>query len=496
MLRKLAHLVATFLAKYATEWSPDRAYIHGALQQARLDLTQGTREELCRLAVNMEHRNPIIQRLADIWECYTVGAGLQVMPASSSREWNERAKDWWNTWEQYPDIESRQPFSTLTSLKSRTWFVQGEVFTLFVTGEPRGKAPGYPRLQLIEGRRCMTPPDLRDQEGETVIDGCQIDGRGRTIGYYFFEEDSKGRKHFGPPVPAKSVLHLFEPSRAGQYRGVTLLHAALNELRDLDDLHHLEMLACKDAAEKSLVIENAAGEINPAVLLRRATSATNAAVPAGAVDNTEARAQFVQQALGGRTIALKTGEKFQQFMSTRPSVASREYWRYKTELACLATGIPYVMAFPESIQGTVLRGVLDMAATFFAQRFGVIREDTRAIYVRNILWAWSNRQLPADRPHDWDKVEIHAPRAPNVDVGYNMAASLSALKVGATDFGQIYGPQGLDWRKQLDALNEQLEYAGSIGLTDKLQKMNAAEKAAAPAEEEEEEETETEEAAA
>ena len=479
MKKLIANLLLKLFAKYATEWSPDRTYIHGGLQPARYDLTKSTREELMRIAINMEHRNPIMQRLLDIWECYTVGAGLQISPASSDPEWNKRAKDWHQKWEEMPDINSRQNFGTLMSLVSRTWCGQGENFIILTNGEARAKRPAFPRIQLIEGRLCATPPDKSEFEGESIIDGCQIDNRGRTIGYYFAEEDSKARKTFGLPKPANTVIHVFEPSRPGQYRGVTMFHAVLNELRDLDDLHLFEMIACKDAAEKSNIVKSQNGELNAANLLRSRASATQQGVTTGSADNTENRASFVTNAIGGRTIALRTGEDLVQFRSERPSVVTREYWKYKTELVCSGVGIPYCMAFPDSMQGTVYRGALDMAATFFAQRFLVISDAIQRIYVRNMDWCRYNEPLLVDAPKDWFKVSINPPRACNVDVGYNSSATIAEMAAGLTTPAVHYGARGQNWREKFDELNECLKYSDSIGLTERLAKLNAAQKAQA-----------------
>lgn len=475
--RSILRLADKVSARYrATEWSPNRSQLYTSYQAARLDLSQSSREILQRLCMDLECNNPIVNRMADIWECYTVGSGLQVTPMSSDPEWNKRAKDWWATWEQFPDINSRQSFSTLMSLVSRTWMVQGGIFVLFVQGEGN---PAYPRLQLVEGRLCFTPPEMSSMEGVTVVDGCQIDPRGRTIGYYIADEDSKGNKTFNVGArSATSVIHVFEPSRAGQYRELPLLHAAINELRDLDDLHVLEMIACKDGAEKSNIIKNAAGEINPATLIRARASTTQPAINAsGNYQSTEERAQHTSIALGGRTIALKTGEEFAQFRNERPSVVTQGYWRYKTELACNAVGIPYCMVFPESMQGTVYRGALDMAATFFGQRFSVINDVVKRIYSRNMSWARYNDPKLADAPADWWKVSVQAPRACNVDVGYNSAAAIAELGAGILTPAMHYGARGLDWREQFDAANEQWAYAEKIGLLDKMAKIAAAQKA-------------------
>ena len=42
---------------------------------------------------------------------------------------------------------------------------------------------------------------------------------------------------------------------------------------------------------------------------------------------------------------------------------------------------------------------------------------------------------------------------------------LAELEAGATTYDQIYGPLGLDWKQQFEALKQQREYAAKIGLT-------------------------------
>jgi lambda family phage portal protein len=460
MIKKLINWIRGLVIEDRYEgatFNPSRSYLPAGFQSMRFDAGASTRAELARRARYFERNNAIINRMADLFECYTVGYQLQVMPASSSPEWNDKAKASLDIFFKYADLTSLMGMSSLATLMARTWFVDGEVFVVLTKG-----SSGRPRIQLIEGHRVATPIHLAGQEGRTVIDGVAVDPNGRPIGYYISSEDSKGQQAFGPMTPADSVIHIFEPSRPNQYRGLTMLYPVLNELHDLDDLHILEMQAAKEAARTMNVIKNRPGEIDPEEHRRNRFSQSQT-ISTGQ-SGTDQRSDYYHDVIGGATVVLRTGDEIQQFASTRPGVVTMDYWKYKTELVCSGIGIPYVLVFPETMQGTVYRGALDMANSFFRLRHEVIASVITRICEWYFKWAKANEPALRDAPGDWNIVSIHPPRAVNVDVGRNSAAMLDELRAGATNYELIYAPLGLDWRQQFKNLAEQRAFAASINL--------------------------------
>lgn len=448
----------------AERYRPGRPYTPRTHQDARLDISKATRVILQGKARYWERNSALINRLADIFECYVVGSGLQVNPASSDQEWNDRAKVWWRTWERFADIASRQTFGTLQGLITRAWFIDGEAFVLLVQGET-----GRPRLQILEAHRVETPPDLQDKEGSSIVDGVEIDpSSGRPVKYWIWEPIGNGQKKY-KALPAEQVLHVFEPQRPGQYRGLPFFTAALNTIDDLDELKKLEQKAARSASIVANILVNVTGEVDPAELLRNG----------GAVDtaSTGSEVTAYQERLGGETIVLKAGEDLKQFQSNRPSVVTRDYWRDLQAEVCASCGIPAVLVFPDQMQGTQYRGSLDMAATFFRSRSAVMQEVVRRIYEWVMREAGrratrNNDQELLGAPQDFWRVSIQPPRSVNVDVGRNSAAMLAELAAGATNFELIYAPQGLDWREEGSKLAEQLQYFEALGI--KLPFLNGA----------------------
>ncbi|TXH52223.1 MAG: phage portal protein [Desulfurellales bacterium] len=423
-------------------WSADRSWIPGEVTDAKFDADGATRWEIVRKARYFEANSGLVNRLADLFEQYTVGeSGLRFIPASSSDEWNTAAANWWAGWCPVCDVASLHPFGTLQSLIARAWLIDGEAFVVLTSGRnaPSGMAQ-RPRIQLVESHRVATPIGMLGDS--TVIDGIEIDRQtGRPVAYWIRTGDAYNR------VDAASVIHVFEPSRIGQYRGLSFLTPVMNDLHDLDDLQMLEMKAAKVAAEVTNVITTETGELTDEDIRRQ--KFTLEGEDSLGHTGTEDRERHYRKSFGGRTVALKSGEDIKQFISNRPSVAAREYWDYLTSKICAGVGISKLLVYPYTLQGTVTRSDLDVSATFFRCRSAVLQAAFARIYLWAIDWARANERSLADPPSDWKAVTVRAPRSVNVDVGRNSTAMLEELKNGVRTYEDIYAEQGEDWRQRL-----------------------------------------------
>lgn len=431
--------------------SPGRSRVPGVVQAARFDATLAERTELVRKARYFERNNAIVNRMADLFEQYTVGNGLQFFAASSSPAWNVRANAYWNDWKRWADLSGPLGFDSLQGIIARTLFVDGEIFVVLTKG-----ATNKPRIQLIEGHRCGTPPTMK--EGDGIIDGVEIDANGRPVAYHFLENEEQLTKKIYRRVAADFVIHIFEPSRAGQYRGLPMLHPVINDLNDLDDLQVLEMRAAKDAASISRVIKTATGEIEDEDLLRGTVTQSDGST----------RDEYYKDVFGAEVKVLKTGDEMQQFASDRPNVASREYWDYLTAKVCAGVGIPKELVLPATMNGTVTRAVLDMANTFFRTRSAVLADHLRHVYEYVTEWGVRTEPTLQPSPADWFRSHCRAPRAVNVDVGRNSAAMVAEWKAGMRTLQDIYAEVGQDWREQLAQKAAEMafaqELADSLGL--------------------------------
>ena len=414
----------------------ERSYIWSYVTDARFDASQATRIEMVRKARYFEQNCPLVQRLADVWEQYVVGAnGIIMSPDSQDEDWNLAAGQWFDEWAVYPDLVSLQNWSTLQSLIARTWFIDGEVFLLKTRSE---RAPYRPRLQLIEGHRVCTPPGLVGSP--MIVDGVEIDAKGRPVAYHVaagFDANEFER------IPAENIIHVFEPARIGMYRGLTHFYAVMNALHDLDDLQKLEMQVAKRLASTPDIVKTPTGE-----MLDDAAQ-WDAQTEAASQGQQNPLTEYYARIFGATTKVMKIGDEYVPNTFDRPSVAQQWYWRFLMEEVCTGVGIPLVLVYPDSMQGTVYRGVLDTANAFFRSRSAVLAAALKQAWIY-VIGAGANQDFRiANKPADWTLLSARPPRAVNVDVGRNSSAMLSELAAGTRTWQDVFAETGDDWKSKL-----------------------------------------------
>jgi capsid protein len=437
-------------------WGSSRSQIPGFVQDARFDADQATREEIVRKARYFERNNAIVNRLADLFEQFTVGAnGLQFIPSSSDEEWNQRAKQSYEEWCDVCDLTSLHHISTNQTLSARSWFIDGQVFILLTRGQNAAPTSNLqpttrPRIQLIETHRISTPSTMHELEGKTIHGGIEVDANGRPIAYWIRNSNGDlGTEESYVRRKAEDVIHIGEPSRIGMYHSLSFFYPVLNDIHDLDDLQMLEMRAAMDAAEKSTVYKTLSGEVPNTANMRRDKFTQTTQTSAG-TDTAETKAKAVKTALGGRSFAIRVGEEVEQFQNSRPTVTTQQYWDYLTSKVCAGVGISKLLVLPFTVQGTVARADFDIANAFFRSRSAVLIAAWTRVYLFYMEWAIRNDRRLVDPPADWRSVDTRAPRSVNVDVGRNSSAMIAELKAGLRTFQSCYAELGLDWRTELD----------------------------------------------
>lgn len=458
---------AELLAKHAQKvlndyeagrrYSPRRSYIPGWLRDARFDADAATRMEIVRKARYFERNSAIVNRLYDLFEEYTVGPnGLQFIPASSDRKWNANMRAYWNDWGQFPDMTSLQPFGSLCSLSARTWAGDGEVFILKTRGRVRDGGRSFPRIQLIETHRVETPSV--DYANTKIIDGIRVNEDGRPT-HYFVQRGDEREERF-EEIPAERIVHIFEPTRPGMYRGLPLLYPVLNDLHDLDDLELMAMDISKDAATIRRIVKTKSGELSQDDF-RRARLRTDGTQGTSGGSARE-RSKYYEDVFGPEVKALYHEDEMQQFEVTRPAESERLFWDYKTSKVCAGFGISKLLVFPWSMQGTVTRADLDVAAQFFRSRSGVLGSKWTDVYHYVAEFGIAQERTLSDRPGDWKKVKVRPPRSVNVDVGRNSSAIINEYMAGLRTLESVYGELGEDWVEALEQIGIELKTAADI----------------------------------
>lgn len=452
----IGRLVSNYYEGAQWKWG-ERSMNFGALQDARLDATAMTRKELQRKSRYFEKNNSFQNRMADVFQQYTVGPGLVLVSKSDD------ATKYFKRWCQDSDALGIQDFCGQQSIASRNWFVDGECF--LVAENVKGRL----KINIVEAHRCETPPNMAGEEGKSIVDGVAIDARGSVTGYYFNVGSGQNGSVTTPQewrfVPAEDVFHLFEPSRPGQYRGLPFITPVLNDLNDLDDLQQLVMQCAKQAAQIGNVTTNKTGELSTTDA-RRTLLKINSPT-GGGTSVTKNANLFYNVKLGASEIALQHGDSISQFQATRPSLVEQQHWDYLTTKICIGTGISKMLVVPYSIQGTIGRGEYEISAAFFRARSRVVQKAIEWVFCKVTQWGGSfDREVLRGGFNfdDCEQITVRPPRSPNVDVGRNSKAALDELASGARSFQDWYAETGQDWREQFDKIAEEREYAASKGI--------------------------------
>lgn len=429
-------------ARYeAAWWSPDRTYLSSYVQDAENDGASGTRRELMRLMRWFEKNNPTLQKILDLLETNVVGTGLNPTPASKDAAWNAAALKWWANWCDFADLGGRQHFYQLQSIVVRTVAVDGEIF-IHLTHDPEN---GRPRVALIESHRVTS---ARIVKGDKLADYHDADGimldkaTGRPVCYVVTSAGDKDAR----VIPAAEIIHIYEPSRTGQFRGITLFHAITNTLHDLNDLQKFEMQAAKTAAITADVIYTATGEAPDAVI-------GDGQLDLAPLTSPEDKQRYYVKQFGSSTRILQTGDKWEQSESNRPSPAMRDFWQYLERKVCQGVGISSaaVLDYEGGWGGAALRGAVACDNRFYECRSAAITFGMQRIWEHALGWAIKNGDEPDLKaaPEGWAKPRWQAPRRSTVDIGRESSAIINELRGGLRTFEDIYGEGGSDSKEKL-----------------------------------------------
>lgn len=183
----------------------------------------------------------------------------------------ELAEALWETWaEQHVDVEGVHTYAALESVEARGWVEAGEAF-IRRRIDPSLIAIGQVplRLEVLEADMLDESKSSALDDGGRIVQGVELDGRGRRVAYWFLTEHPgegypfSGMRRESVRVPAEDVIHLFLPLRPRQVRGLPFLAPVLAMKADLETWERYELARKQtEAAVAAFIIpgDDAAGQ--------------------------------------------------------------------------------------------------------------------------------------------------------------------------------------------------------------------------------------------
>lgn len=170
-----------------------------------------------------------------------IGTGVQARSVNGDKDRKQREKAAWHRWARKSDADGVLDFYGQQAMIVREWHEAGEAFARI---RRRRAADGLPvplQIQCIEAEQVPAEYNADLPNGNRVRMGIEFDRLGRRVRYHMYREHPGDFALFARdlslvPVSASEVLHIYEPTRAGQIRGVPDGTGALVRMFNLDNL--------------------------------------------------------------------------------------------------------------------------------------------------------------------------------------------------------------------------------------------------------------------
>jgi lambda family phage portal protein len=201
------------------------------------------------------------------------GIGYQAQVRNSdgqlNQAFNSKIEAAWADWGKKGNctVDGKLSWRALTSLILKNIAVDGEV----IVRQVRGFQNKYRfAVQLIDADQLDHLFSRAPSPGSNEIRmGVEVDEWGRPVAYHINEKHPSdlGGSLLRTRIPADQILHLYDPDRVNQTRGVTWFHPCMIELRMLGGYVEAELVAARTGAAKMgfLKSTDAAAFVDPNV---------------------------------------------------------------------------------------------------------------------------------------------------------------------------------------------------------------------------------------
>lgn len=309
-----------------------------------------------------------------------IGTGIQAKSVNGTPEQQAVRKKLWDRWIKVADADGVLDFYGLQALAWREWDEAGEVF---IRLRPRRLTDGLPvplQLQLLEAEQCPAQYyGIAPGTGNPIRAGIEFSVIGRRVAYWMYRNHPgdiypSGQSNELVRIPAEQILHLYEPTRAGQLRGIPRSAPVLVRMYNLDQFDDAVLERQKVGNLFAGFFETPENDANAATgFLSEAQKATQAASGPGSdidVDGTP-----LPGLEPGTMGELPPGWKA---TFTNPPDAGSNYSEYlRSQLLAIAAkhGVPY-----EVLTGD-LRDVSDRALKLILNEFRRLIEQLQWLYL-------------------------------------------------------------------------------------------------------------------
>lgn len=401
----------------------------GAPRDQRKDLTGGNRNQILKLSRYAHRNSGLSAEQQKMMAIYAIGGGRWPQSKALDLAWRKTAEERFWQLAKRPEITGRYNWREVQTLVCRHLDRDGEVFAVKTRD-----TFGLPKIQLLETHAFSNVTDER----ENIFDGIRYDAIGRPLAYLKLNGNGDPI-----PLPAASVIHVFDPDSITNSRFVPTGQHGLLHVQD-----ELEMLASEKHAVKRLQQEAMILKSNRENALQDADMGMDSEhleIEAGTLTTD---AQEVAEAFGARVQRIDTDEELSPFEFQRPYSTFGEF------LALLerdASGgrLPYeATRDPSKVGGASVRLITSKTERYIADRGATIDDRfNAAVWFYFIGSEIDAGRLPA--VPGWNDVEWTSPKRITVDAGRESQAARLDVEMGIATWSDEINARGGDFEDWL-----------------------------------------------
>lgn len=380
----------------------------------------------------------------DKWVTNIVGIGIQARSQAEDPAIRRQIDDLWLRWTYESDADGISEWEAQVTQGVRTWLEAGECFARFRSRLPSDGLVVPFQVQMLEPELCP--------HGHTVYGGpariragIEFNPVGRRVAFYFHpsrpELDDYDASQLRR-VPADSVVHMYDPLRPGQLRGIPHLTQALVELHELAKF--------RDA---TLLRQQLSNLFVAFVKRAQATGSAEAIHPlTGVAPETSSDDKPMLQLEPGLFQELADGEEV-EFSKPPDAQGYPEFIRQQLYGVAAATGVPYEVLTGD--MGGVNDRTVRVILNEFRRRVQVYQHQIVAAKLCRPVWrAWFRAaylsgalDLPSDylrTPERYDGVEWKPQAFPYIHPVQDVEAQALRVRNGFESRTAIISENGGD----------------------------------------------------
>ena len=397
-----------------------------------------------------------------------VGTGIKPLSKATEAEFRAAVQDLWLRWTDESDADGVLDWYGQEAQAVRCWLEAGEVFVRLRGRLPEDGMTVPLQAQVIEPELCPHTYSGVGPTGNRIRAGIEFDPIGRRTAYYFFAQRPGDLNDWDPGdlrrVPADSVIHVFDPLRAGQIRGLPHLTQALLKLWELDKFDDATLLRQQLSNLFAGFLKRPSGDLNAEV------NPLTGLTPDGSRDGRD-----VVSMEAGTFQELAPGEEVEFSEPPDPPLTYPSFMKQQLMSVAAATGVPYEVLTGDMVglNDRVMRVILhEFRRGIVAKQFHIV-----AFQLCCPVWkAWMDRvvlsgALPipaaayAKDPSPWADVKWMPQGWPYIHPVQDVQAAERAIRAGFTSRSAVVSEQGEDSEVIDQEQADDNKRADGLGLT-------------------------------